>query len=301
MVDPIAMMDMLSNADLARLVPSWLGMFIAKPWRSTNVARVSALVSTWTDDDWAQIRHLATGDFRVPKVFEAVQPCRQLSRTYCRDIFGDPHVEGVEWLKIAHSRGPTLILCNHLSYSDANAVDALLAWSGFEALANRLTVAVGPKVFEAPFRLLASSCMHILPVPQPAGVSDREKLRDLAQWANASMQAAHDAMKNGSIGFVFPEGSRSRTQKLQSFPRGMRRWLRFEGLQVVPAALWGTELVMPVGKEMELEPHPVRLKFAPPFVVGPDGNATTVLEKTFAAIAARLPEPIQPAEFRALT
>ncbi|MEM6929777.1 MAG: lysophospholipid acyltransferase family protein [Myxococcota bacterium] len=292
---------MLSNAELAMLVPKWLSSFIAEPWRSTSQSRVAALLAEWTDDDWGEIRRIAGGAFQEPVVYAASESCRTLSRTYCRDILGDPRVEGTEWLEVALSRGPTLVLCNHVSYADANAVDSLLDWSGATELADRLTVAVGPKVFEAPFRRLASSAMHIIPVPQPAGVSSRERMRDLAALARKSMEAAHDAMRDGKIGFVFPEGSRSRTQRLMPFQRGMRRWLRLDGLQVVPAALWGTEKVMPVSKETGLEPHPVRLRFAPPFAVGLDGDATAVLEKTFAAIASRLPAALQPEEFRALT
>ncbi|MEN0063997.1 MAG: lysophospholipid acyltransferase family protein [Myxococcota bacterium] len=295
------MLGALSNDDLRRLVPTWLASFINEPWRTTNIARVQTLVDGWTEHDFSELRRVATGDFREPKVYEAVGTCRALSRTYCHDILGDPQVDGVPWLEVALSRGPTLVLCNHLSYTDANAVDALLAWSGATELADRLTVAVGPKVFEAPFRRLASSAMHIIPVPQPAGVSSRENMRDLAQLARQSMEAAHEAMQSGRIGCVFPEGSRSRTRRLQPFQRGIRRWLRLEGLQVVPAALWGTEQVMPVGDDTGFEPHPVRLKFAPPYAVGPDGEPTTVLEKTFAAIASRLPQPLQPTEFRALT
>lgn len=295
------MLSALSNADLAKLVPKWLASFIAEPWRSTSVGRVTSLLKEWTDDDWAEIRRIATGEFRDPKVYPAIGPCRALSRTYCRDILGDPEMEGIEHLEAAMSRGPTLVLCNHLSYADANAVDALLAWSGHTAHADKLTVAVGPKVFEAPFRRLATSAMHVIPVPQPAGVSSREKMRDLAELARKSMEAAHEAMQQGMIGFVFPEGSRSRTQRLQPFQRGMRRWLRLDDLQVVPATLWGTEQVMPVGKETELEPHPVRLVLAPPIAVGVDGDATAVLEQTFAAIAERLPDAIKPEDHRALT
>ena len=295
------MLGVLSNADLAMLVPKWLASFIAEPWRSTSVSRVASLLADWTDEDWNEIRRIATSDYRDPRVYPAVASCRALSRTYCRDILGDPQIDGVEQLDVALSRGPTLVLCNHVSYADANAVDSLLAWSGHTALADRLTVAVGPKVFEAPFRRLASSGMHIIPVPQPAGVSSREKMRDLAELARRSMKAAHGAMLEGNLGLVFPEGSRSRTQRLQPFQRGMRRWLRLEGLQVVPAALWGTEQVMPVSKENELEPHPVRLLFAPPFAVGADGDATSILEQTFAAIAFRLPESMRPEQMRALT
>jgi len=292
---------MLSNAELAKLVPRWLGSYIAEPWRSTSVSRTSALLAEWTDEDWAEIRRIAAAVYREPRVYEASEVCRTLSRTYCRDLLADPHVEGAEHLDAALARGPTLVLCNHVSYIDANAVDALLAWSGRSDLADRLTVAVGPKVFEIPFRRLATAGIHAIPVPQPAGVSTRENMRDLAELARRSMEAAHGAALAGNIAFVFPEGSRSRTTQLGPFQRGMRRWLRLDGLQVVPAAIWGTEKVMPVSKEYDLEPHPTRLQLAPPLAVDVDGDATEILERSFWALAEMLPEDLKPEDDRPLT
>ena len=72
---------------------------------------------------------------------------------------------GAASLSAARSR-PVIFLGNHLSFVDANVVDALLAAAGFENIADRLTVVVGPKVFSAPTRRLASLCFGTIKIPQ---------------------------------------------------------------------------------------------------------------------------------------
>ena len=66
---------------------------------------------------------------------------------------------------IAASR-PVFLVVNHLSYVDANVLDALLVSSGQRAVADRMTVLVGPKVYMHPVRRLASLCFGAIKIPQ---------------------------------------------------------------------------------------------------------------------------------------
>ena len=58
----------------------------------------------------------------------------------------EPSVTGAEHLKDVAGK-PLVLVANHLSYSDANAVDVLLQRTGVREVSDRLTVIAGPKVY----------------------------------------------------------------------------------------------------------------------------------------------------------
>jgi hypothetical protein len=74
-------------------------------------------------------------------------------------------VRGVDHLSVVTAR-PLIILPNHLSYSDANVIDVVLQQSGFGAIAERLTVIAGPKVYTNLRRRFSSLCFGTIKVPQ---------------------------------------------------------------------------------------------------------------------------------------
>lgn len=53
---------------------------------------------------------------------------------------------------------PVVVAANHLSYSDANLLEVLLHQAGAGALADRLTVVAGPKVYSNLRRRFSSLC-----------------------------------------------------------------------------------------------------------------------------------------------
>ncbi len=282
---------------LRGLLPGWLAAFVDDPIRSAqNREHVEQLVGSWSDEVCRSIvAHLAQIGSEH-RIYTAHPACRQLTRVWCGDVVLDPVVEGAEHLAASVAAGPTMILGNHLSYLDANATDAALSQAGHAALADRLVAAAGPKVYQDLFRLVAAACIHTLPVPQSSTLDHTEKLspRELARRALRCVDAAQDAMREGLVPLVYPEGSRTRSGRLSSFVRGVHRWLSgVEGLSVVPLALSGSDTIMPIGAE-RLQPGTITVRFGAPLRVGPDGSSKEILGRSHEAIARLLPERLRP-------
>lgn len=288
----------LSPQNLRAVLPGFLSGFVADPVAAVaNRVRIGAIVGGWTDETCGTVlAGLSALGHPEHHLYGVVGPCGTLAREWSRDVVLDPELSGVEHLRAAMARGPTLILGNHLSYFDTTATDAVLAWAGHADLADRIVVAAGPKVYQDLFRVVAAACLNTLPVPQSTSFAHTEKLspRELARRATESFQAAHDVMRAGYALVLYPEGSRSRTGHLGPFLKGVHRYLScIEGLSVVPMAIAGTERVMPIGQS-KLHPGPVALRFGPPNVVGIDGSARTILETTRHAVAELLPAALRP-------
>jgi 1-acyl-sn-glycerol-3-phosphate acyltransferase len=287
----------LGPADLRRVLPPYLAGFVADGQASArNLARVARLVEAWSDDACGTILSELREVGSEHRLYPANCYGRVLSRAWTQDIVLDPTLEGIEHLRGALAQGPTLLLCNHLSYFDTSATDAVLAWTGHADLADRLVAVAGPKVYQDLFRLLAASCLNTLPVPQSTTLSHTEKLppRELARRATASLDAAAAALTSGYVPLLYPEGSRSRTGHMGSFLRGTYRYLScVEDLRVVPTAISGTERVMRVGHP-KLTPGPVSLTFGAPLHVGPDGPPRDVLALAHERVASLLPDHLKP-------
>ncbi len=276
-------------------IPGWLSRFIADEGRAEkNATRMRELLADWSDETCrGVVSHLGeVGEEH--RVYPAHPACRRLSREWCEDVLVSHRVDGEAHLQAAAS-GPTLLVCNHLSYFDANAIDAALA-KDHALLADRVVAAAGPKVYQDLFRRFAAGCLTTLPVPQSTSLGHTAQLtpRELAKRAFAGLRAAAGALAEGHLVLIFPEGSRSRDGRLQPFLRGVHRWLSaVEDLRVVPTALSGTEAIMPVSSA-SLIPGRVTVQFGPALQVGVDGTAREVLAAAHRAVGGMLPDRLKP-------
>lgn len=295
-MDPSALAS-LSPADLRALLPRFLSGFIVDEGAARqNAERVQAFVSDWDDPTCARVAHLLATIGEEQRVYPADPACRLLARVWSQDVILQPRLEGVDHLREAMQSGPAVVLCNHLSYFDSTAIDAILAWEGHEDLADRLMSAAGPKVYQALFRRVAASCLNTLPVPQSTTFSHTEPLspRELARRAITSLRLAQKGAEDGLVLLIYPEGSRSRSGRMGSFLKAVRRYLEIaDPLFVVPAAICGTHRIMPVDDE-RMHPTHASLHFGPAVRVGGDLDARNALAEAHAAIGRLLPEDHRP-------
>jgi 1-acyl-sn-glycerol-3-phosphate acyltransferase len=165
--------------------------------------------------------------------------------------------------------GPLVLMSNHLSYADANAVEVLLHRGGRTGLAGRLTALAGPKVFTSRRRRFSSLCFGTIKVPQSADVSSEEATltaRDVARAARQSITAARARLTAGDALLLFAEGTRSRTGAMGPLRAGAARYLETPGTWVVPMALTGPEAFFPI-EATTVHPARVVLRVGTPIAV----------------------------------
>jgi len=154
---------------------------------------------------------------------------------------------------------PVVIVANHLSYADANAIEVLLHSGGGAEVANRLTAGAGPKVYTDRQRRFSSLCFGTIKVPQSAEVSSDDAVmnpRDVARGARRAIDVAHARLDAGDALLIFGEGTRSRTSALQPMLAGVARYFERPDTWVLPVGLTGTEALFPVD---DATIHPARI------------------------------------------
>ena len=142
------------------------------------------------------------------------------------------------------------LVCNHVSYSDANlvrtALDGLLRRYGLDG---DFTVVVGPKVFSHPARTFAALNFNTVMVAQSLARATPEAAFPLAEIVKAARQAMSDIDRRVRLLHVFPEGGRSRSGALMQFLPGAWRLLDVpRAWGVVPVAVVGSEHFLGVGQ-----------------------------------------------------
>ena len=158
-------------------------------------------------------------------------------------------ISGVENLdravELADSGRRVMIVGNHLSYADTMSLRSMLSRRGRYDAVSRITAVAGPKVYAEPMRRLAVAGIHSIKVAQSSTLSTNEQEamtpRELVRISKMCMKAAEESMDAGRFVLIYPEGTRSRTARLQSFVRGTNRWLTLPDVVLMPIALWGSE------------------------------------------------------------
>lgn len=192
---------------------------------------------------------------------------------------------------------PVVLVANHLSYADANAVELLLHSGGGAEIADRLTAGAGPKVYSDRQRRFSSLCFGTIKVPQSAEVSSGEAVmtaRDVARAARRAIEAAHARLDAGDALLIFGEGTRSRTGALQPMLAGVARYLDRPGTWVLPVGLTGTEALYPVDGAT-IQPALVTLTVGKPIraealLAESGSDRRLVMDAVGMAIAELLPE-----------
>jgi 1-acyl-sn-glycerol-3-phosphate acyltransferase len=207
----------------------------------------------------------------------------------------DAEVAGVDNLRGALGEGPCLLIGNHVSYADTQLTDALLHPSA-ASIADGLVAVAGPKVYETPFRRLATIALNTLKTAQSTGLAQNDASlspKAVTRIALSTIREVAALTTAGRAVILYAEGTRTRTGRLCSFLRGVTRYFRIEGLRIVPMALAGSDEFFPLG-EKAVHPAGVRLAFGEALRPDEWGEAGA-LEETWRRVAAMLPERQRPA------
>lgn len=287
-MDP-SVLAALDPATLEQLLPS----FLASKVENADAQHVEGLVAGWSSEDYRCLLDALRSLGSEHRVYPALPHCRALARAWMVGVIRT-EVAGIAHLEQSMAAGRTVIVTNHISYVDAVATDAALFAAGHTDLADRIVYLAGPKVYQELFRLVAAACIHSLPVPQSNQVSHTETLtvRELARRALASVEAGQKALDDGYALLFYPEGSRTRSGRLEPFLQATRRYVQAADY-VVPAAIVGTEQVMPLDSR-QMHPGRVSLTFGAPIPVEGAEGAREVLAAARESIVDLLPEPFRP-------
>jgi 1-acyl-sn-glycerol-3-phosphate acyltransferase len=169
-----------------------------------------------------------------------------VTRSWARAILWASGCEVVvHGMEHVHPGQPQVIVSNHVSWFDVFAI------------AGRL---------EVPYHFVAKKELERIPLFGPAWKaaghisidrSDRE--RAIASLREAGAKIRRDA----SAVVIFPEGTRSRSGRLQSFKKGAFQLARESDVQVVPAVVTGSYQIMPPGS-WTIRPNTIHIHFLPP-------------------------------------
>ena len=263
--------------------------------RDTISSELADLVASWSDSEVASIVDAVAAVGVERRLYTAHPLLRQAVRIWCGHVLAGSTLEGVAHLAEAAAEGPTAVVCNHQSYIDSSAIDAILCDHGLEELADRFLSVAGPKVYEGLLRRLISASLSTLPVPQSATLDHTARLsaRDLARRSLEAVRQAHDAMGEGYVLLIYPEGARTRTRRMQPFLLAVYRYFKLPGARIVPAALTGTAQVMGVGAQ-GVRPDARALRFGPPIDVEKAGGPRKALARAESAICDLLPPELRP-------
>ena len=216
----------------------------------------------------------------------------ELARVVLKDA---PVVIGAGRLD-ALRHGPAIIVANHLSYSDANVIEVLLHQCGYPDIANRLAVIAGPKVYSDLGRRFSSLCFGTIRSPQNEQVSSGEaamSARDVACAAKQTLAAARARLNDGDVLLLFPEGTRSRSGRIQSFLPGVARYFENDADLILPIGLCGTEQMFGIGED-RLGAATISMTVGEPFTAGAvrarsGDDRRRFVDLLAAAVAAQLP------------
>jgi 1-acyl-sn-glycerol-3-phosphate acyltransferase len=183
-------------------------------------------------------------------------------------------IRGLEHVPAGRS---CIFMCNHVSNLDPPVVLPLLP--------GRSSVLLKKELMKIPILGLVMRMAKFVPV-------ERGSRRDAAQ---ASVEAAADALRSGLHILVFPEGTRSRNGRLAAFKKGPFFLAQQTQAPIVPIALAGTQSMMRKGS-VAIMPGVARIQVLPVIEPGAYATREELLRAVRKAIAEALPPEMQPAD-----
>jgi 1-acyl-sn-glycerol-3-phosphate acyltransferase len=212
--------------------------------RARLEAGVAALLADATDAELASVFERVAREDYAFCYHPPLALVRKIHHVMAEVLLGsDSRVEGGEQLRAVAGKS-LMLLPNHLSYADANLIEALLHRAGFDDLCARLCVVAGPKVYSEPWRRFSSLCFGTIKTAQSSQVASGEAVmrpRDVALIARETIACTFERLAAGDAVLLFGEGTRSRDGALQPLPPAVARYCDYPHLMLVPLGITGTE------------------------------------------------------------
>lgn len=143
-------------------------------------------------------------------------------------------------------KGPVILAANHLSILDPIAIGA--------GIRRPVSFLARADVFRLPVLSWLLPRLYAIPVERGTG--------DLS-----AIKGAIRALERGMAFGIFPEGTRSRSGRLQPFKTGVAAIAFRTGSPVVPVAVVGSEKAWPVGRKLFRLRQPIRVVYGDPIPV----------------------------------
>lgn len=254
------------------LLPDWVASHVDAPnaTRSALVSSLRGLLESVDDAGILALRQEFAEAGEEYRLYPAVPLARRITRVFMAGLTADWTIDGAERLDRFLTSGPSrrMVICNHLSYTDTQVTDSVLAMAGRAEFADRLMAIAGPKVYTDAWRRMAAISLNTRKTAQSSAVATEQGAlspRELATIALDTIADCERRMDEGFIVLLYPEGTRSRDGALQPFLKAAGRYLLAPNLQILPMAQTGTDRIYPIDSAIMFA-HPVRIVFGEPFV-----------------------------------
>lgn len=193
-----------------------------------------------------------------------------VTRSWARAILWASGCEVVvHGMEHVHPGQPQVIVSNHVSWFDVFAIAGAL---------------------EVPYHFVAKKELERIPLFGPAwkaaghiSIDRSNRERAIASLHEAGEKIRRDA----SAVVIFPEGTRSRSGRLQSFKKGAFQLARSSDVQVVPTVVTGSYQIMPPGS-WTIRPNTIHIHFLPPVSACAAAGTEALMEEVHALMLHKL-------------
>ncbi|MFZ5479754.1 MAG: lysophospholipid acyltransferase family protein [Myxococcota bacterium] len=283
---------------LRALLPSWVAGHADLPDTRPLEAALRARTDAASDAELNSLLEAFAAAGEAYRLYPAHPFARDMTRLYMAALTPTWDLVGREPLERFLATGPRrkMIVCNHLSYTDTQITDSLLVLAGLREVADRLVAIAGPKVYTDAWRRMAAISLNTRKTAQSSAVATEQGAlspRELAAVAFETIADCERLMDEGYVVLLYPEGTRSRTGRLQPFLRAAARYCSVPDLQILPLAQSGTDRVYPIDAAKMYAAH-VRMAFGEPFVAADFPGKATALAEAHRRVADLLPPDYRP-------